>query len=266
MPTSHTSVFDRVLVDYSIRDVARISWLLKPRFTDSAPLEFQLQVSRLGGQDWVDVGTSQENVYFAADDTPRLRGQDMRLEYRVKLTTPQGEYLSGAATVMGQLSRRQWLHAREIMRRISFMPRHQTSFQGFLLKRRIGGVKCTACLDRQTGGITNSDCTACKGTGYVDGYFRAVGCKVFDLRPQVRETHNRRNVGTATEGFTRGLIVGLPLVFNNDIWVDRHSDRRYRLGNVQHLSEMNQIPLAVEADFFPLEFTHIAYSIPVEVS
>ena len=256
------SVFDRVYVDYAIRGTARISWSLRARFIDPGPHIFQLQASRSGGDTWEDVGAEAENTSYALDDTRRLYGQDMRLIYRVRLTTPVNEYVSGEATILGKLTRRQWLQAREIVRQISLDSRGMECFEGFLLKRKIEGDRCTMCLDRMTNGIKNSDCSLCKGTGYVDGYFVGIKAIMYELSPTIRETHNRRSVGTITDGAVLARYVGLPLVHNRDVWVDANSDRRYMIGNVQHISEMNQIPLAITAELRPLEFSDIAFTVP----
>jgi hypothetical protein len=224
---------------------------------------FQLQASRGGGDIWVDVGAEAENTCYALDDERRLYGQDMRLLYRVVLTTPRGTYTSDEATVLGDLTRRQWLQAREMIRTLQLDSRGLECFQGFLLKRKIEGTKCPVCLDQMTGGITNSDCETCKGTGFVDGYFTAIDASMYDLSPTIRETHNRRSVGTITDGAVLGRFVGLPLIHNRDVWVDAKSDRRYAIGNVQHISEMNQVPLAVTAELRLLEFSDIVYQIEV---
>lgn len=265
MPLTRDTVFDRVYVDYAVQANARVSWLLRPRFPDNPPYEFQLQVSRNGGVDWLDVGAPLINEYYAIDDSQRLRGQDRRLTYRVVLTTADGTYTSPEADIMAKLTARQWLLAKSIIRRLKVESRGLETYPGVLLKRRIAGTRCTACTDRLTGGITDPDCQTCKGSGFIDGYFRGVEATLLDLSPQGRETHNRGGIGTITEPKAfPGKFVGVPLVHNNDIWVDTNNDQRYRVGKVQHMAELNMLPLVCSCELYPIEYSDIAYQVPLE--
>jgi hypothetical protein len=263
MPKSRTSTFARVTVDYMIRGVARVEWLLQPRFIEQGPYQFQLQASRIGGRDWENVGTSQTGIYYALDDTRRLYGQDRRLLYRVEMTTGVATHFSGEAEVIGKLTMRQWLQAREIVRKLALASRGMESFDGWLFRRRVDGQRCTKCLDTLTGGIRNSDCATCKGSGFIDGFFLTSPVTMYDLSPDFRETHNRGNTGTTTPAVVPARFVGLPLIHNRDVWIDKYGDRRYHIHQVRHLSEMNQVPLAVEAELRPAEFTDVIYQIEV---
>lgn len=262
MPKTRTDVFDRVQVDYMLRGTTRVTWALKPRFVELAPYVFQLQVSRTGGEDWEDVGTSQEDIYYALDTESRLYGQDRRLLYRVKLTTADDvEHFSGTAEVYGKLTNRQWLLAREIIRQLSLDSRGLESFEGFLFRRRVDGQRCTHCLDELTGGIKDSSCEICRGTGYVDGYFISSPLVMYDLSPLMRESHNREGRGTNTPQVVVAKFVGLPLVHNGDIWVNSLGDQRYYVHRVDHISELNGVPLASQAELRPAEFSDVAYQL-----
>lgn len=267
MPRTKTlPVFYQVRVDFAIRGTARVSWTVRPRFIDSQPWAFQLQVSRNGGVDWENVGIEVTNAFFALDDEYRLYGKDLRIVYRVRLTTEKGVYYSASAQPFGWLRKRQWLIAREIIRRHTLQVKQTglTSLDGYLLKRRVEGTACT-CLDPFTGGVTNHDCEACHGTGFVDGYWQAFENTMLDLSPELHGTQkdNQLSRGTVTDMVAKGRFIGLPVLNRNDIWIDKESDRRYYIWDIQNLSEINQVPLIVNAELRLAEMTDAIYRVPL---
>ena len=266
MPRTKTSVFYQVRVDYAIRGTARITWTIRPRFSDPQPWRFQLQVSR-DGNTWENVGIEFENVFFALDDEARLYGKDMRIVYRVQMTTASGTYYSEPAQPFGWLRKRQWLVAREIIRRHTLQVKQTglRALDGYLLKRRLEGTTCD-CLDPYTGGITNHDCEFCHGTGFVDGYWRAIDNTMLDLSPETHGTQrdNQMSRGTVTDMVAKGRFVGIPVLNRNDIWIDKESDRRYYVWDVQNLSEINQVPILVNVDLKLAEATDAIYAVPLD--
>jgi hypothetical protein len=264
MPRTKTSVFYQVRVDHAIRGTTRVTWTVRTRFPDPLPWRFRLQVSRNGGGTWENVGIQVVNTFYALDDTPRLYGKDLRITYRVQLITDVDTYYSEPAQPFGWLRKRQWLVAREIIRRHTLEVKQTglRSLDGYLLKRRVEGTACT-CLDHYTGGITDHDCELCHGTGWVDGYWQAIENTMLDLSPELHGTQrdNRLARGTVTDMVARGRFVGIPVLNRRDIWIDKESDRRYYIWNVQNLSEINQVPIIVNAELKLAEATDAIYGV-----
>jgi len=260
---THDTTFHKVEVDYAVRGVTRVSWRMHRHFTDPAPWSFQLQVSR-DGDEFADVGIPVTNTFYAMDDTARLYGKDSRLVYRVVLTTPNGKYTSQPAQIMGKLATRQWLIAREIIRRHRLQAK-QTGLRvldGYLLRRKIVGPACD-CLDPHTGGITNHDHEACFGTGIVGGYWQAEANGLIDLSPETHATKRTLQRGTVTDNAARGRFCGTLWVNRNDVWVDAASDRRFYIANVQNAAEVNQVPIIVDVEMRLAEASDIVYKIPL---
>jgi hypothetical protein len=280
MPITKTNVFGRVSVDYAVRGVARVTWQMRRDFLNAPPFTFQLQVSYNGGGDndtWCDVGLEivDSNVFCcdevplkraAADDAARLYGKRYALVYRVKLTTGQGTYYSGPSTILGKLSKRQWLHARAIMRKHLLEASSLVSYEGYLLKRKTNGVTCTDCVDPATGGIVNSNCEACAGTGIIDGYWLAATTSAIDISPEVNYTErdNSKTRGTINDVIVKGKFLGLPMLNSRDIWVLKDSDQRFIVRRVQNMSEINNVPIIVAAELRLAEASHAAYNIAIE--
>lgn len=262
--TRDSSTFSRIYVDYAVAGSARVTWEMRDKFLDPQPWTFQLQVSRdSGGDTWTDVGTTVTNTFFAVDDTQRQFGKTLRLGYRVVLTTSIGTYTSPTAQVLGNLSKRQWLHARAIRRRAILEARTLDSLTGYLMKRKLYGTACTDCVDPITGGITNSDCSTCNGTGITDGYWTAVEDTMFDLQPEGNNTR-RTDRGTTNEIRIAGRFVAPPMIHRNDVWIDKGSDRRYVVARVNTQAEVNRVPIILTAELREAEYNDIIYSVDPE--
>jgi len=240
---------------------ARVTWEMRPDFLDPKPWDFTLQVSRDGGGDtWTNIGTSVRNIYYAVDDTQRQYGKGLRLGYRVSLTTLWGTYTSEIAQVLGKLSKRQFLQARGIIRRTLLRPRGLTDLPGYLMKRKLYGTACTDCIDPITRGVINTDCTTCKGTGKVDGYWRATESTMFDMSPESEDTQTSDR-GTINDVRVMGSFIGFPMLHHNDVWIDANSDRRYIVARVEPVAELNRVPIIVKAELRLAEFSDVVYSI-----
>jgi hypothetical protein len=260
--------FDRVYVDFAINGSPRITWEMRADFTDPQPHVFQLQVNRNWDETdgWSNVGTSVTNQYYALDDTQRQYGKALRIAYRVVVTTQLGSYTSDEAQVMGKLSKRQWLQARAMIRRILLQPTGLEKLPGYLMKRKLHDTACTECVDPLTGGIMNSDCSTCMGTGKVDGYWKATQNTMFNLGPEGNDTQ-RSERGTVNDVVISGSFVGIPPIHRRDVWVDANSDRRYVVNRVTTTAELNRVPIVTQAELRLAEFGDVVYSIdPTEGS
>lgn len=261
MPITRDTAFSRVYVDYSMQGSPRVTWEMREDFLDPLPWSFQLQASRDGGGDtWTNVGAAVSNAFFALDDTQRQFAKTLRLGYRVVLTTSVSTYTSPTAQVLGLLSKRQWLQARAIRRRAILEARTLDSLPGYLMKRKLYGTACTDCVNPMTGGIMNSDCDTCKGTGYTDGYWAAVQDTMFDLQPEGNDT-KRTDSGTVNDIVITGRFIAPPAVQRRDVWVDANSDRRYVVNSVRSLAEVNRVPIIVAAELRLAEFDDVIYSV-----
>lgn len=262
--TKSTSGIKRIHVDYAVGGSARVAWEVREDLVDPRPWSFQLQVSRDGGGDtWTDVGSAVENIFYAVDDMQRQYGKGLRLGYRIVLTTPRDTYTSETAQVLGNLSKRQWLQARALIRRIRLEARQLTSLPGYLMKRKLYGTACPDCLDPITGGVMNSDCSTCQGTGKVDGYWRATADTMFDLTPESEDT-KRSEQGTVNDVRVQGSFIGIPMLHRNDVWIDANSDRRYIIRQVRPTAELNRVPIIVKAELRLAEFGDIVYTVNPE--
>lgn len=249
--------------------VTSVWWELDRRFRAPLPYAFQLQVGDTGNPnatDWQDVGTTGINTCFAQDDERRrgTYGKSLTTHYRVLLTAGDGiKYVSMPVSTYGTLNERDWLMAREIVRKERL--RHSlVSVEGFLLKRMRYGDPCDRCLDELDGTISDSKCPVCNGTGFKVGYHPPTPLTV-DMNPQavVELLKGTEPPGPTAivDNFIR--VLGFPMLAMNDIWVDGRSDQRWIFGEISNMAEWRHVPLVVTTKVKLLPGTDQAYRIPV---
>ncbi len=264
--------FARVLVDYLVDGGARISWEMAPHFIDPGPYTFQLQVGHTGlaaADDWVNVGAPVVDTYFTHDSSQRLfGGKTLDLYYQVKLTTSVDTYYSVPQNCFGLLLKRDWLKAKEITRKETLRHQTFTSPNGFLLKARRYGPPCTACANRiteLTGEIANSHCPSCFGTGFALGYFAPLPGTYADVGLDKARDKRDPQVGMVNQRSIRARFIGDPLLYTYDIWVNATSDLRYRIIDVEVLSQVRGIPLVFNAELRLAPFSDVIYTIPLGI-
>ncbi len=263
------SVFDRVVVSNLIRGRTRVMWELLETFTDKGPLEFQLQVGQTSSNDaddWEDVGLPVVDQYAAVDDEQRTWGNTNYTHYRVKLTTPLGEYLSLPTNGMGILDRRSWRNAREEARKaLKNIQQGMAGQVGYLLKRRWTGQDCTVCLDHMTKEVRNPQCVACYGTGKLCGYYYPMACVWAEISPKTRHTDldGGQSRGTVNDVVVSAKMLMTELMGEDDIWVSDKSDDRYYVHKIQHTLEIRGVPIIAQVELRPAPATSIVYAIEI---
>lgn len=241
----------------------RVEWALHPQFRDPPPYSFQLQVGRTGldeADDWEDVGLPVSDTFFALDDTQRVFGKFQWTHYRVILQTVHGRYASAAEPALGVLSQRMWLRAREILRLERLRLRHEAGAEGYLLKRRHFGEVCT-CVDEMTGDIKNPQCTSCYGTGYVGGYFAPLPCQFAELTLGSQRHHQDLTRGSVGDVASRWRMLNLPQLFSYDVFVERDTDTRWILHDLQPLVQLQGLVLVVAATVRRVPYSHVLYQL-----
>jgi hypothetical protein len=274
---SSSWVFARVRVRPMISQGAVVEWLLNPRFADPAPHIFELQWGQTDistADDWTNVGLPANDVYSLTDSTQRAWGHTLRQYYRVKLSTPLGEYVSRPVNCLGWLGMYEWriLVNRERIWKKQFI-RTIVGEPGWLLKRKIHGQRPTPAskiLDYQTNEIIDAQATETMGTEFVGGYYDPVCCPA-DVSNFAKQEVNRIGRGTVNDSSTtKATFLASPMIDSNDIWVSGQNGMRWLIAGkpgqqISHLEEVNEVPIVLTADISLLPFAHISYKLPVGI-
>lgn len=260
-------VFDRVFVWPQISaGSTRVEWTLHPNFADEGSYTFQLQVGKTGlddATDWTDVGAPVVDTYFALDTAQRVYGKFQWTHYRVKLTSSAGVYYSTPQLALGNLGFADWNRARELLRLEKLRLVKEAGQEGYLLKRKLFGTTCT-CIDTVTKEVKNPQHSDCYGTGIVGGYYEPYSCFYVEQSTKVNRSHIDPMKGTANDRTTvAGRMLNVPQVFSYDVWVDRDSDLRWAIHNIQSLVEVRGVPLVVSCEMRLLPFTDPVYQFDI---
>jgi len=267
MPQSRIFPFRRVSVDHMVRGTTRVWWQLERTFNEPGPYVFQLQLGKTGlrdAVDWVNIGPPVVNGYMASDPEWREAGYDLLDHYRVVLTTPTSVYVSQAANCYGDIPEKDWLIAREIIRKEQLRFKY-VAVPGYLLKPFRFGKPCRRCRDQLTQEVLDSDCPVCNGTGFEVGYHPPLSLQCWDLSTQtIQEDVDAQFKGmTRNNPYITARLVGFPAINKSDIWVNGSSDERWLVETIQIAAAIRNVPIVYQVKMGLLPFSNTAYAIEV---
>jgi hypothetical protein len=250
----------------------RISWDLRPDFTQPGPYSFQLQVGRTGlntADDWLDVGSPVVDGYHAYDDEKRVYGADRWTHYRVVMTDGNSvEYISRPLHVAAAMKPANLHRIRAVQR---FWRQRQTTRAGgpglelYVLKRRLYGDACATCADYQTGEPTDGNCPECYGTKISGGYFAPEGC-VFgelDLRQRRTAVDEQLQAGTVGTQTSKIKLLAEPYLMQNDVLVAAKSDDRYYVHRVWDEAMIEGVSVMIGAEIRLANYNDVIYSLEI---
>lgn len=164
----------------------------------------------------------------------------------------------------GRLNKKDWLVAREIVRKENVQARVDDTL-GFLLKRKKYGVRCSHCRDWDTDEITNSDCPYCFGVGILGGYYPGI-----EFSMKLADNWNRKLAigpppqGVNTDIVKQARVVLYPTFDTRDIWVRTDNDERYIIDSWTCIASYKGLQLIATAVLKLAPVTDIVYSVPIE--
>ena len=246
MPVSPIS---RIMILPSYIGGFMYAWDISGEFDDPAPWRFIVQKAQTNNGPWENISPELENVISWTDEGKKhLYGKSNTLYFRVTMQTPNGEYSSAPVQPYGDLPRREWLLAREIMRRESLRARVLSGIECDLYVRSTFGPRCTFCIDPITGDVRDSNCKKCFGTGRYPAYFGPQKM-MLSFSPDVQHNKVNSNDGTHEMKSFEALTIGSPVLKKGDVFIDRRQDKRYVVGMVSIVSEVRRIPCLQKIGF-----------------
>lgn len=217
------------------------SWEMAGGFNDPAPWIFQVQKGPTENGPWEAISPEVANVIAWHDSGGKnLYGKSNILYFRVTLRTPGKMYFSHAVQPYGDLSRREYLLAREIIRRESLRARVLAGVECDVYIRSIFGPKCTYCIDPVTGDVRDSHCRKCLGTGRYPAYF-GPHRMMLSFSPDVAHSKVNSNDGTHETRTFEALAIGNPVLKKGDVVIDRAQDKRYVVGVSSIVAEVRRV-------------------------
>lgn len=240
------------------------SWEVSGDFDAPAPWIFTVQLGHTPEGPWEDISPALRNV--VAWHGPRgrfLYGKSDVLHFRVVIRTSRGESASAPIQPYGDLCRRDFLLAREIMRREALRARVLSGVECDVYVRSTFGPRCPYCIDPVTGDVRDSNCSHCFGTGRYPAYFGPHRMAV-SFSPDAAHSKSNSNDGTHETRTFEAMAVGSPLLKHGDVLVDTARDKRYVIGVAGILSEVRRIPCLQRIGFDEAPLSDPVYRIGEE--
>lgn len=240
------------------------SWEISGGFNDRGPWRFVVQKGHTAEGPWENLSPVLENVIaWREEGGKHLVGKSNTLFFRVVLKTPDGTYFSHPMQPYGDLPRREYLLAREIMRREALRARVLSGTECDLYIRSTFGPKCTFCIDPVTGDVRDSNCRKCFGTGRYPAYFGPHRMLLSFGTDSSHHKHNS-NDGTHETKALEALAIGNPVIKKGDVIVDVAQDKRYVVGISSIVSEVRRVPCLQRLGFEEAPLSDPIYRIGVD--
>lgn len=225
------------------------SWEIDGAFDDPAPWTFTVQRAPMSEGPWEDISPALTNIIAWRDTGGRhLYGKANVLYFRVRLKTPRETYFSHPVQPYGDLPRREYLLAREIIRRETLRARVLSGVECDVYIRATFGPKCTFCIDPATGEVRDDHCSKCLGTGRYPAYF-GPHRMLLSFSPDAAHHTDNATDGTHEKRTFEALTIANPVLKKGDVIVDPARDKRYVVGIASIVAEVRRIPCLQKLGF-----------------
>lgn len=264
------SAFKRLSISNVLRTdgshVVRVTWALNRAFSEPGPYSFELWRGFAPEDTQAELLAAGGDGHWMYDESPLFPQMGTEVYYQVYLIDGNGTRHPGPwQPYHSNWSRRDWRLAREITRKEALVMRKFSGAYGWLLKRRYWGSPCPVCVDPVTAQVDEANCSTCFGTRFEEGYHTPAECWLV-LERAGRQSALDENTGhqKATEVAARALAY--PPIETGDIWVQAHTDQRYRVQSpISSLAMHRGIPLVNQVQLIELPRSDSVYELEVGV-
>lgn len=243
-----------------------VSWVMERDFNSPGPYYFTLRRHANPLDDNPVAVAKGTDVYFLEDRSKLDRDPEINLSasYSVELKDGDGNvFVSHVITHDDGWNHKDWLLAREIVRKEVLLQKKKAGTKGWLLKRKWFGDACPTCLNPVTGESTKPHCPTCFGTGITGGYYPAQEYWVLmNATSRMQKLTSDQGMITVNDENVRGLAY--PVIEPNDIWVNAQTGDRMRvMENVAAIARHRGVDIVVNAKVSALPNSSVAYDIPL---
>ena len=219
------------------------TWQVAGGLEDPGPWRFTVEESATTADNWKTISPVLVDTYAWADTVRRIPDKDAVLYFRIVLQTGCTVYSSDPVAPWGQLTRREYLLVKDIMRREVLHASTLAGTTGNIYIKNVYGPRCPVCIDPITGVIRNSKCPSCMGTGYAPPYHGPYTMWLTFTPNNGKIEFTDDGSGTYQErDFTIRAIGCLPLR-KGDAIIDPTQDKRYIILNTKNEAELRRVPI-----------------------
>lgn len=246
-----------VAPDYSAG--TRFFWDVSTALKDKGPWTFQVEMAEGPGGPWKAISPLLPQSCSWKDPVVRRAGKDAVLFYRLLLSTAAATYPSAVIEPYGDLGRREFLLARDIMRREYLHSKTLVGVELDLWMVSTWGPPCTVCRDAISDMITNADCPVCFGTGHAVPYNGPY--RMWGLFCPTKHVTEMAPDGTGLRQPMREEVrtIGALMAKKNDVIVSVDDDRHHYVDEVESIVELRTIPVVQSCTIREPALTDIVY-------
>lgn len=242
-----SEVFNKVTIlpHYALGFV--FSWEISQSVMDNGPWTYVVEEAPTVDGPWTPISPALTNACWI-ELSKRLINKNLVLFFRIKFTTASHVYYSPTRTPYADLKRREFLIAKDIMRREVL---HARTLAGGLAKiwlRSTFGPRCTYCKDPVTDDVLNTSCLYCYGTGRNPGFYGPFEIWFLPTPTQRDTVMAPDGTGTREPIVNTFKTIGFPHVKDGDILVDTVSGKRYYSDQVAQAVELRGYPLVQQIE------------------
>jgi len=247
-----------------------ISWELDRRFVPtSGQFTFYVESGYAAGS-WTRLNPTSPVIdqSYYTDATTNKYGLINNIYYRVILVDGDSEYISTPQSVTGVLTLRESAILRNLLRQQYLrLTNLHAGVQGWLLRRRHWGTRCTVCTDFDLENqVSNPNCTTCYGTGIVYGYYNAYPFWMEFVGGMQSQIEMKSPTGVEDNIIRQGRCIAYPIISSYDIWVADDTDTRYIIRTVKTVAELKERPVIYTISLHEIPAGQIEYSVPLQAS
>ena len=240
-------------------------WGMLPTFNDPYPWVFQIEGAPTPDGDWENISPQLVNIFsWSSPPLPKVNKSAVWY-FRVKLETTVGKYMSQVVQPYGDITKREFLIARDIMRREVLHASRLAGTMAKVLLKANWGCKCTYCTDPIDGRTRNSNCPHCVGTGFEHPYHGPYDMWVLFSADQQHQMVESPQTGTIEPKNFSVRALGNPVLKHNDIVIDVRSNKRYYISNSAVIGEIRRIPITQQLSLSEAAITDPIYKLDVNV-
>lgn len=217
-------------------------WEILESFNESPPWTFFIEEAASPTGPWISIAGPIVDTFFYKEPWHRLINKSSVLYYRVRMIVGDNVYFSGVVQPYGDLDRKDFLIAREIMRKEVLHMKGMAGTAGRLYTVATFGPRCRKCVDPVTGEVRNSKCKDCFGTGRMHPYFGPYDAWM-TFSEDKQHIKQDDGMGTFEHKLFNVRLVANPVVKKNDVIVDLASDKRYYVNQASVVAEIRRIPI-----------------------
>lgn len=259
---SKNNLISRVIVTIDTEGNNVISWFFKEGFEFTNDPNIIIEKSK-GLTIWEPVNTTPVTNTFFYVDTDSNQAFAKKVYYRIIVDFSGEIHISEPIQAGGFFENAEFFIVHEIMRKEYHRLKHKAGNAGWLLQKRQSGPLCTTCLDWDTRECIDPNCEDCYGTKYTNGYYEAVPYYMEFLPSEVMDKKVTLPLGEEDIRLQGGRCLAFPILSSNDIYVEKFSNRRYKIHQVKSIAEIRGIPLVYQVALEELHSSRIEFKIPI---